>query len=374
MRVLILNYEYPPLGGGAGVALRYLLGGLSAQRDQHIDVVTSGMGADHTELFSDRIRLHVLDIGKTGSPHVQSNAELVTYSARAYLYARRLLRRQDADVVHAFFGIPCGYLAMHLGRPYIVSLRGSDVPFYNARFETLDKLFFERTSRRIWRRAARVIANSEGLRELALRTAPEQPIDVIYNAVDTDFFCPPPSSSYERPIEPTPRPLSLVSCGRLIPRKGYHVLIRALAGMDDVILRIIGDGTEREALAQLAADLGVSVELVGRQDRETVRTLLQAADVFVLPSLNEGMSNAVLEAMACGLPIVATDVGGSRELIRDNGVIVPKEDPDALRAALSSYASNPDQVRRHRDASRIRALDMRIEAMAERYRKVYETV
>ncbi len=369
MRILILNYEYPPLGGGAGVALRYLLSGLSSRKEIHADVVTSSMTGDRVETPGDRIAVHFLDIGKTGSPHFQTNKDLLTYSARAYLYARRLLRRRRYDLCHAFFGIPCGYLAMHLGIPYIVSLRGSDVPFYNQRFERLDRLWFKRLSRTIWRRAARVVANSEGLRRLAAQTAPDQAVDVIYNAVDTDFFAP-----RKRSKRPRGRPLTLISTGRLIERKGYHFLLRALARMDGVRLRLIGGGNQEDALAALAGELGVDVELLGPQPRSAVRELLVDADLFVMPSLNEGMSNAVLEAMACGLPVVATDVGGSRELIDGNGIIVERGEPAPLAEAIRVYLSNRDLIGKHGAASRRRALSMSVAAMAGRYADLYASL
>jgi glycosyltransferase involved in cell wall biosynthesis len=368
MRVLILNYEYPPLGGGAGVALRYLLRGLADEPDIHVDVVTSSMNDDRVETFFPRIRLHFLAIGKTGSPHFQSNKELMTYAVRAYLYSRKLLRRQRYALVHAFFGIPCGYVAMKLGLPYVVSLRGSDVPFYNARFRTLDRLFFKRASRRIWYRAARVVANSEGLHQLALKTAPAQPIDVIYNAVDTDFFVPRSAAARRR------NGLLLISTGRLIERKGFHFLIQALENLEGVTLRIIGGGNQREALEALANRLGVQVDLTGPKAREAVRDSLQAGDVFVLPSLNEGMSNAVLEAMACGLPIIATDVGGSRELVRGNGIVVERGSASALAEAIGVYLADGDLIRRHGEISRSLALSMSLSAMAGQYRSLYAEI
>jgi glycosyltransferase involved in cell wall biosynthesis len=368
MRILILNYEYPPLGGGAGVALKYLLGGLSNDIDIEIDVVTSSMDDDRVEDFSPRIRLHFLAIGKTGSPHFQSNKDLVAYAARAYLYSRRLLRHRHYSLAHAFFGIPCGYLAMKLGLPCVVSLRGSDVPFYNARFRTLDRLLFKRASRRIWRRAARVVANSDGLRQLALKTAPMQPIDVIYNAVDTDFFVPGNTRARRG------GGLSLVSTGRLIERKGYRFLIQALENLGGVTLRIIGGGNQREALFAMAGRLGVQLDLPGPRERSAVRDLLQEGDVFVLPSLNEGMSNAVLEAMACGLPIIATDVGGSRELVGGNGMIVEKGSAAALRDAVGTYLADGDLIRRHGEISRSIALSMSVSKMAGRYRSLYEDI
>ena len=366
MRVLILNYEYPPLGGGAGTACKYLVQQLAARDGFHVDLITSSTGADRVERLSARAAVHFLDIGKSGSIHYQSQADLLVYAFRSFAYARRLLRRRRYDVVHAFFGIPCGMTAMQLGLPYIVSLRGSDVPFYNRRFEKLDKLVFQRVSRTVWKRASYVVANSAGLRDLALASAPKQPIEVIPNGVDTDFFSPPPKKRRNTA-------LTLVSTGRLIERKGYGYLIEALRGMKRVHLQLVGDGNLNESLIAAAADAGVSVDFMGAKSRAEVVSILQDADLFVLPSLNEGMSNSLLEAMACGLPAVVTDVGGSAELVADavNGAVVPKADAAALRRAIDVYLANPKLAVLHGNASRRTALTMSTSANAEKYVTFY---
>ena len=364
MKVLFLNYEYPPLGGGAGVATRYLLNALDDFGDVTVDLVTSSTGRAHLEQLTPRVRIHYLDIGKKGSLHYQTQCDLMTYAARAFFYARKLLRRETFDLVHAFFGVPSGPVARALGLPYIISLRGSDVPFYNERFEKLDRWVFRRLSRAVWGDAAFVVANSDGLRRLALKTAPDEDIRVIYNGVDTDFFSPPGHRDVREAV-------ILVSTGRLIERKGYHHLIEALSGLDRVVLRLIGDGVEQERLTALAEAHHVRVEFMGPKSPGEVAEALKAAEVFVLPSLNEGMSNALLEALASGLPAIVTDVGGSRELVNDNGVIVRKGDVPALRDAVKGYIENPSRARIHGERSRRKALEMSVSEMARKYRELY---
>ncbi len=139
LKLLILNYEYPPLGGGAANATYYLLRELARRKDVEVDLITSSVGEHRVEQIDTRIKIHFLDIGKRGNLHYQSQRELLVYAWKSYQYASRLVRNKRPDIVHAFFGIPSGYVAMQLGLPYIVSLRGSDVPFYNERFELLDK-------------------------------------------------------------------------------------------------------------------------------------------------------------------------------------------------------------------------------------------
>ncbi len=368
MRVLILNYEYPPLGGGAGIAGRYLMTELSKMENISVDLITSSVGESRSSQLGPRARIHFLDIGKSGSLHYQSQSDLLVYTFRAYAYAKRLMRRECFDVVHAFFGIPCGAAAMRLGLPYIISLRGSDVPFYNRRFEKLDKLLFKRLSTKIWKRAAFVVANSGGLRDLALQSAPTQSIEVIPTGVDTGYF------SRKTVVASDDAPFTIVSTGRLIERKGYAYLIEALCGLENVRLKLLGDGNLQENLARAAATARVSVDFMGACSKEQVATALARADLFVLPSLNEGMSNSLLEALASGLPAVVTDVGGSAELVTDNvnGFIVPKANSGALRRAVEVYVRNRRLKELHGPASRRIAEKMSVAENARKYVTLYE--
>lgn len=365
MKILMLNYEFPPLGGGAGNAMSYLLKAFALVPDVEIDVVTSSTDTFKIEQLSPRITLHLLDIGKRDTLHYQSMRELLSYSWKAYRYCRRLMSTKEFDLTHAFFGIPCGYVAMRLGLPYVVSLRGSDVPSYNKRFGLLDRLLFARISKRVWRNARAVVANSEQLQTLALATSPTQRISVIHNGVDTEEFAP-----TTKPV--SAGKLSIISVGRLIERKGYFYLLEALAGLPGVELVLVGDGPLRKKLENMANARGVQTRFLGAVPHSEVVACLRAADVFVLPSLHEGMSNAVLEAMACGLPVIRTDTGGSREMVRSNGRVVPPADAQALRAAIEVYRSHPHLIVEHGAAARTLAMEMGWRSAAEQYRQVYD--
>ncbi len=367
-RILVLNYEFPPLGGGAGNATYYLLKEFAKNSKLsagwRIDLVTSSVDKFRTEQFASNITIHFLDIGKKGNLHYQSNLDLLKYSWRAYRYCRKLKTQKKFDLIHAFFGIPCGYIAMKLGLPYIVSLRGSDVPFYNRRFYWLDKLIFKRLSRKIWQRARKVVANSQGLRSLALQTLPNQKIDVIYNGVDVDEFKPAERSE-------SSKILKLISTGRLIERKGYKYLIEAIADLKEIQLTLVGDGNIKEELKTLAKEKRSNVVFLGKKNHKEIVNLLQQADIFCLPSLNEGMSNSILEAMACGLPIIATDTGGSLELIEGNGYIVSKASVIELKKAILSYVNNINLLYSQSLISRELAEKMSWGEVAEQYSGIY---
>jgi glycosyltransferase involved in cell wall biosynthesis len=363
--VLMLNYEYPPLGGGAGNATYYLLKEFSKFDDLKVDLVVSS-----TDKFSiakpyPNITIHFLNIGKNGNIHYQSNRDLLVYSLKAWKYSQALLKTNKYDLCHAFFGIPCGYLAMKLkqkyGLPYVVSLRGSDVPFYNKRFYWFDRLVFKKLSKKIWQNAKATITNSLGLKNLALESAPEQKIGIIYNGVEINEFKPFTGKSNNKK-------LTLVSTGRLIERKGYQYLIPALDDLD-VTLWLIGDGNFVSELKKIASDK--DVVFLGKKSHAEIIAYLQKADVFVLPSLNEGMSNSILEAMACGLPIITTDTGGSDELIRGNGFVVAKQNSEALNKTISKYLNDHELLLSHGNSSRQITKNMIWKNMADNYWKEY---
>jgi glycosyltransferase involved in cell wall biosynthesis len=367
-KILMLNYEFPPLGGGAANVTAYVLREFARDRDIFVDLITSSTGSGSIAALSENITIHYVDIGKRGSLHYQTCRDLLAYAWQAWRRGRDLVAAHSYDLCHAFFGIPCGYVARRLGLPYVVSLQGSDVPFYNERFKRLDRLFFKRMSIRIWADAVCVTANSKALRELALTSAPNQPIEVVYNGVDTDAF---------HPAVRDGGGLRAICVARLIQRKGIEYLIRAMAELRDLDVRltIVGTGNEEANLRALARreDVEHMVRFAGFVHHEEVARLYGESDVFVLPSLNEGMSLTVLEAMACGLPIVMTDTGGAAELVRDgqSGFLVEKRSASDVAARLRRYLSEPGLLARHGGESRRTAESLTWGRIAEAYRRLY---
>jgi glycosyltransferase involved in cell wall biosynthesis len=148
---------------------------------------------------------------------------------------------------------------------------------------------------------------------------------------------------------PRPRPGPLVGAiGRLEPQKGYDVLVRALARVEDATLVLVGDGGERAALEQLAARIGVADRVVWAGWSDEARTYLGTFDVFAFPSRFEGFPLAVLEALLARRAVVASDVGSTAEAVRDGetGLLVPPEDPAALAGAIEKLLA--DEPLRHR--------------------------
>lgn len=378
MKVLFLNYEYPPLGGGAGNATAYLLREYAGMSGLTVHLVTASVDEAYSrETVGDRIVVHRLPIGKDPENlHYQSRADLLTYSWKALFFSRRLIRKEgDFDLIHAFFTVPCGFLAMMLGiefrLPYVVSLRGADVPGYSERFKMMYGII-RPIVLLVWHRAARVISNSSGLGELAHRTDPGLDIPVIPNGVDTEQFHP----SADRSASETVR---ILVVSRLTPRKGIRFLVQAMASLPKTAkLVVVGGGGERSNLEGLAEKCGVAdrVDFLGLVPHDELPDAYREADIFCLPSLNEGMSNTVLEAIASGLPIVATVTGGTEELVADgeNGYFVKTGSAEDLSEKLGKLAVDRELRDRMGASSRVKAESMNWHAVAKSYDVEYERI
>jgi glycosyltransferase involved in cell wall biosynthesis len=257
---------------------------------------------------------------------------------RSFLSLYSFLRRERPTIVHCYLPVASvlGALAAHLaGVPYIVQSRSGMIQ--------------ERGWRRIcWCRAlaladrwsAAVIAVSKAVLQEAIREGtPATKARVIYNSVKVPNYI----HGDRRRVEGTP---ILGSVGRLSPEKGHRFLIEALASVLTVVpaarLVLVGDGPERSALEQLAIQLGVAERVDFMGYRTDVLDLLPSFDLFVLPSLTEAMPNALLEAMAAGVPVVATRVDGIPEIIQHevNGWLVSPASADDLARTLVRLAQD----------------------------------
>jgi len=344
MKLLMLNSEYPPLGGGQGNANKHLFEVFNRQKDMDIaiDMVVASTDTFRKEAHH-KGQIYFLDIGKKNrNLHFQSAFDLIQYTLKVFFYSITLIKQNRYNLIVAWAGVPAGFVAFLLNIlfniPYIVLLRGADVPFWDPRWKRLDRLVLCRLSPYIWKRAGGVYANSDGLRVLAQSVWPKGAVGVIYNGVDTELFAP---SALQSTVN---KRVVILSVGRLIPRKGFHDLIEALGDLKrfDFEVWIVGEGPERERLTALAASKGLTerIRFFGIKPQAELAMLYRQADIYCLPTLNEGMSNTVLESMACGLPVVTTNVSGNSELVTDNGFVVQPGDKNALRDGLARLLSD----------------------------------
>jgi glycosyltransferase involved in cell wall biosynthesis len=217
--------------------------------------------------------------------------------------------------------------------------------------------------------------------ELTLAGIPADRIRSIPNGVDTRRFSPADHAErrrLRRALALPPVPLALYA-GRLAPEKGVDLLVDAWAAARRsgclAVLCIVGEGPERAALERRARDHGVLGAVRFAGPTEDVAPWLRAADAFVLPSRQEGLSVALLEAMACGLAIVATDVGGTGAAAADAALLVPPGDVPALAEAIRCVLDEPGRARELGERARQRAVErFGILQVARRHLELYREV
>ena len=202
-------------------------------------------------------------------------------------------------------------------------------------------------------------------------------VEVLYNGVDPESFIGADRVSFHRKLGVRENEIVIGSVGRLVPVKNYRLLLEALPRLlasYNVTVMFVGDGPEHLALKAVAERLQVSKHVRFLGHRDDVRDLLAVMDIFVLPSYSEGMSNTLLEAMAAGVPVVASNVGGNTEIVRNlrDGLIFPSGDVGQLHDCLSILCSDAARREQLGHAGRERVLQtFSIREMLARYEELY---
>ena len=339
-KILMFNHEFPPIGGGGGW-VSYFLGKHFAAAGHDVHLITSRFRECPTDETVEGFHVHRVRALRK-NPDVCEVHEMLTYAISSSLYGLRFAKQFKPDIVQVFFGIPAGGGAYLLRKrrsvPYVVFLGGRDVPrrnpdppYYRWLYLVLKPII-----RAIWHNASVVVACSDGLRDLAQETADDVKMDVIPDGLDLSRFEPTPRN-------PCPEKVRILTIGRLIPRKGFQFLIRALPQIvenaaHDFEIEIVGDGPYQKELLKLAADLDVAahIRFAGSVPYSELPQKYRDADIFILPSLAEGMPLVVLEAMGTGLPIAASRVQGIDELVTEdvNGALFDPGDAEGLARSL----------------------------------------
>ena len=349
MRILIVNYEFPPIGGGAATATLFLAKSLLA-RGHEVCVLTSAIDDLPYQTVEDGIEVVRLSTLRKRKDRA-GILEMGSFAIAGMLGLPSVVRRFRPDCAIAMFTIPCGHIGLALKKiwniPYVVSLRGGDVPGFNPSVNWYHSCL--RPFRHmILGNACAVVANSTGLAELAHETDPFH-VTVIPNGVDCHFFRP-----SERDKSVTHR-FNFLFVGRFTSeQKNLARLLEELATLNrtysgQFLFHVVGDGPERESLMRLALQLGLEAIVTwhGWIDREKLRDIYKSSDCLVNVSLVEGMSNVILEAMASGLPVIASAVRGNTETVihGESGLLFDLGHSDNLQQMLRYVLEDRDAAR-----------------------------
>lgn len=253
----------------------------------------------------------------------------------------------DFDLIYATWAYPDGFgsylISKVLKKPIIIKTHGSDINMY-ARYYLRRKMIAHALAN-----SNAVIAVSNALKDrLVAIGVPHHKVVTVTNGIDNTLFRPLPQNTCRRDLALPENIKIVLFIGNLVPVKGVRFLIEAfsrLSGLKDEHLVLLGDGDEKAELVKMAERLHLAdrIQFVGRQPHDVIPLWMNACDVFCLPSINEGCPNVILEALACGKPVVATDAGGIPEIITSDkqGIIVPAKNTDALARALELALRKP---------------------------------
>lgn len=371
MKILVLNYEFPPIGGGGGQAAADLCHALT-DRGHELRVVTShGPGVEKNE-FRQGCQILRVPVGRKKAARA-SFFSMLRYVVGAFFPALKWIKGWKPDVMHVHFAVPTGALAwiLHLltGTPYLLTAHLGDVP--GGVPEKTGRWFrwIMPFTPPIWRSAGRVVAVSEFTRQLALQHYPVD-IEVIPNGV-------PLRRSHSVELQSPPR---LLFAGRFQPQKNLMFLIEALNQISDLDWDcvLIGDGPQREAIAKRIQDHGLQerINLTGWIDPEAVDRWMDQSDILVMPSLSEGLPVVGVQALAHGLALIVNRAGGLGELVDEgaNGRACDVGDEGCFVDSLRWCLSDPARLVKLRTHSLKKVKEYDIQQIAEAYERVLEEV
>lgn len=375
MRLLLISNEYPPIGGGGSILVKYLARDL-VKLDNEVMLITSSYDKLPKKEVVDGyqiIRVPAIRLRKDYC----STWELAIFSVSALVYTFYYCLKFKPDLIQAYFAVPAGGIAWVvnklLGIPYAVYLGGSDVPGANPyRYKNVYPILGP-FIKLFWRSASFVTAASRGLAKTARESDPTQKFIVIENGVDTQRF------AFRRKFNK--KVLTILGIGRLMPRKGYQFVIEALPEVlkntnQKFEFICVGGGDYMEDLKAMAKKYKVLkyIKFVGQLSYDEIYELYKESDIFVHPSLAEGMPLALLEAVASGLPSITTRIAGNEDLVENNvnGFLIEPEDVEGISASLIKLLNSESLRKRYSLGSVKLAQRFDWKIISKKYNQIYK--
>jgi glycosyltransferase involved in cell wall biosynthesis len=372
MKILVLCYEYPPIGGGGGRVAKTVAEEL-VRRGHEVRVQTAALG-----FRSQRENINGVDVFRTASarrvPDTCRVHEMGLYCATSLLPTLRHIRKWKPDVIHAHFAMPTGVLAWAAHRltgvPYVLTAHLGDVP--GGVPEQTDRLFrlVGPLAASVWKQAAAATAVSSFVQRLA-EQAYQRKVERVLNGIDL--------RGGTLPASPNEIP-RLVFVGRFNPQKCPDFLIDVLAKLptDRWRATLIGDGPVMPAVRSKIEQyqLADRVTVTGWLDGAAVERTLRESDIFVMPSTSEGLPVAAIEALKQGIAIVASDIPGIMDVVTDgsNGLLLPVQNQTAWSNALGALLQDPSRLTAFKQASLQKSHDFDLRHVVDQYEALLQSV
>ena len=379
MRILLVNYEYPPLGGGGGVIARDIAEELAAQ-GHAITVLTSGFEKlPKVERVGEHLEIHRVDVVGRKELPTASLPSMLSFWPLGVRYGKRLLREKAFDVVNTHFLVPSGpvgqSLADRAGVPNVLTIHGGDIYDPTKKNSPHRRWVLRRLGRRLMMKADTIACASHDIIGHARRHY-EPTLEIQHVPLGIKPTQPMQTSRQEFGIAADR--FVMVTTGRLVERKKVDWMLRVLAKLDDPrdLLLVLGAGPKLEEWQALARELGVAdrVQFRGHVSEDEKFKLTQLADVYTSTTRHEGFGLVFVEAMDRGLPVVSFDNGGHVDYLADGetGGVAPLGDLDAFAQRvlrLKQDTAFREVCARH---NREEAKKFHIGVCARRYLELFE--
>ena len=347
MKILIICYEYPPIGGGGGIAVKNYAEEW-AKKNKVIVLTSNYKNLKKKEVLNGVEINRIPALGKKDRATATLVSMLSYIVFGSFYFIKNIKKLKKINIVNTHFSIPSGPLgiiiAKLLGKPDVLTIIGGDIYDPTKKFSPHRNIVMRTINKLIINSATKIVSISNDTKKRAQKYYKIKKEIKVINC----GFVPVKIPNIKRGrLNLSETKYYLISIGRLIPRKGFKYLIVSLNYLpNNINLIIIGDGPLKSRLKNYVKKrrgLKKRVIFTGFLDSESKYSYLKNADCYVLPSLHEGLGIVLQEAMYTGLPIVATNNGGQNDLIKEtrNGFLVPPKQPKILARAIKKIYSNP---------------------------------
>ena len=381
MNILVINYEYPPIGGGGGVLCKDISEGIAA-KGHRITVVTCHYGSLKKSEDLRGVTIFRVPVLMRKKQTVASLTSMISFVPMCVWKVKELMKSNTYDLINTHFAIPSGPAGQYLSRRYnipnVLTILGGDIIDPSKFLSPHNTFLLNQTVRKMLFGADRVVAESTDIKKNAQKYYGfDRRVDIVPLGIYPNAH---PNKTRQDLDLPGDK-FVFVTIGRLVKRKNLEDLLHIFRDVEKTvpsILLVIGDGPEKDNIRNLAIQLGIhdAVRLLGRVSDEEKFQYLTASDVYLSTAIHEGFGIVFLEAMECGLPVISYDRGGQTDFLREGktGYLIELGNKGNFILKLKELLNSEPSRMEIRDHNKNYVKEFYIEHVAEKYISIFKEV